>query len=186
MIEVAEGTLDAHPRLDLATMFPADAVQGHFDGEVAQQVSPRTNWRVAIMPDGEPVGFVTPGHNHYNPMIGYLAVLPSHRGQGSYRRPPQRGGARTGLQRCRARAGGHRPDQHPDGCSVRTRRLVDVRARHHDGQVRFRIRLPLTARHDRRRVRDRSQVRGHRYCRCRRLTRCPWWCSHRSGSRRAD
>lgn len=63
-------------------MSPAEAARDHFDGELARQVSPRANWRVATTPAGEVVGFVTPGCNHYNPVIGYLAVLPAHRGQG--------------------------------------------------------------------------------------------------------
>ena len=28
---------------------------------------------------------MTPGHNHYHPVIGYLAVLPEHRGRGYIR-----------------------------------------------------------------------------------------------------
>lgn len=82
MTEVVEGTLDAHTRQDLRTMSPAEAARDHFDGDLARQLSPRANWRVATTPDGEVVGFVTPGRNHYNPVIGYLAVLPAHRGRG--------------------------------------------------------------------------------------------------------
>lgn len=82
MTDVVEGTLDAHTRQDLQTMGPAEAARDHFEGELALQVSPRRNWRVATTLDGEVVGFVTPGHNHYNPVIGYLAVLPAHRGRG--------------------------------------------------------------------------------------------------------
>jgi RimJ/RimL family protein N-acetyltransferase len=37
---------------------------------------------VATQPDGEPVGFVMPARNPYNPIIAYLAVLPAHRGRG--------------------------------------------------------------------------------------------------------
>jgi RimJ/RimL family protein N-acetyltransferase len=44
--------------------------------------SPRQWWRIATLPGGEPVGFVTPARNDYNPVIGYLGVLPAHRGQG--------------------------------------------------------------------------------------------------------
>ena len=37
---------------------------------------------IATLPDGEPVGFVIPAHNGYNPVIAYLAVVPAHRGRG--------------------------------------------------------------------------------------------------------
>lgn len=76
------GTLDAHSRQDLTSMSASQAAAAHFEGELAQQVSPQEWWRVATIADGRPVGFVTPGRNHYNPVIGYLAVLPEHRGNG--------------------------------------------------------------------------------------------------------
>ena len=44
--------------------------------------SPRDWWRVAMLPDSEPVGFVIPARNDYNPIIAYLGVLPQHRGRG--------------------------------------------------------------------------------------------------------
>ncbi len=82
MTEVIPGSLDAHTRLDLESMSAAEAARQHFDGEIAEQVSPRSNWRIAMDHDDDVVGFVTPGHNHYHPVIGYVAVLPRHRGQG--------------------------------------------------------------------------------------------------------
>jgi hypothetical protein len=82
MTEAMDGTLDAHSRRDLTLMSAQDAARDHFEGELAQQISPRSWWRVATTPDGEPIGFVLPGRNHYNPVIGYLAVLPRHRGNG--------------------------------------------------------------------------------------------------------
>ena len=82
MTAVVPGSLDAHTVLDLKTMTPREAATKHFYGELAQQISPRDNWRVATNHTGDTVGFVTPGHNHYHPVIGYLAVLPEHRGKG--------------------------------------------------------------------------------------------------------
>ena len=82
MTSVVPGSLDAHTVLDLKTMTPREAASRHFSGELAQQISSRDNWRVAIDHTGASVGFVTPGHNHYHPVIGYLAVLPEHRGNG--------------------------------------------------------------------------------------------------------
>lgn len=82
MTRVLEGTLDAHSRANLARMSPRQEAEEHFEGELARYVSPRDWWRIATLPDGTPVGFVTPGRNHYNPVIGYIAVLPEHRGNG--------------------------------------------------------------------------------------------------------
>ena len=82
MTAVVPGSLDAHTVLDLQTMTPGEAAHEHFSGELAQQISTRDNWRVATDHSGASVGFVTPGHNHYHPVIGYLAVLPEHRGNG--------------------------------------------------------------------------------------------------------
>jgi len=39
-------------------------------------------WRIATSPQGEPVGFVVPSATPYARNVGYLGVLPSHRGRG--------------------------------------------------------------------------------------------------------
>ncbi len=82
MTAVVPGSLDAHTVLDLKTMTPREAAHNHFSGELAQQISTRDHWRVATDHTGATVGLVTPGHNHYHPVIGYIAVLPEHRGNG--------------------------------------------------------------------------------------------------------
>ncbi|WP_406635608.1 GNAT family N-acetyltransferase [Amycolatopsis sp. WGS_07] len=82
MTRVLEGTLDAHSRDDLTRMSAREAAIRHYEDELAHYRSPRDWWRVATLPDGTPVGFVTPARNDYNPIIGYLAVLPEHRGNG--------------------------------------------------------------------------------------------------------
>lgn len=82
MTLVLDGTLDAHGRDDLTRMSAREAAVRHYEGELAQYRSPRDWWRIATLPDGDPVGFVTPARNDYNPVIGYLAVLPEHRGNG--------------------------------------------------------------------------------------------------------
>jgi RimJ/RimL family protein N-acetyltransferase len=82
MTLVLDGTLDAHSRDALTRMSPERAAREHFQGELARYHSPRDWWRIATLPDGEPVGFVTPARNDYNPIIGYLAVLPAYRGRG--------------------------------------------------------------------------------------------------------
>lgn len=82
MTRVLAGTLDAHSVEDLRRGSPREVALAHFEGEMGRYVSPRDWWRVAALADGTPVGFVTPGRNHYSPVIGYLAVLPEHRGRG--------------------------------------------------------------------------------------------------------
>ncbi|KAA6211471.1 GNAT family N-acetyltransferase [Streptomyces filamentosus] len=84
MTPVMEGTLDAHGRAGLAGgLTPREAAERHYDEEFPHHRSPRAWWRVAELPDtGEPVGFVVPARNAYNPIIAYLGVLPAHRGRG--------------------------------------------------------------------------------------------------------
>jgi RimJ/RimL family protein N-acetyltransferase len=77
-----DGTLDAHHRADMIRMSPRDTAVQHYEGELALYRSPREWWRIATLPGGEPVGFVLPARNPYNPIIAYLAVLPAHRGNG--------------------------------------------------------------------------------------------------------
>lgn len=82
MVSVLDGTLDAHGRDDLTRMSPHQAASHHYEDELARYTSPRDWWRVATLPGGEPVGFVIPAYNAYNPIIAYIAVLPEHRGNG--------------------------------------------------------------------------------------------------------
>jgi len=82
MTLVLDGTLDAHGRDELTRMTPGQAAQEQYHGELERYASPREWWRVATLPDGEPIGFVIPAHNGYNPIIAYLGVVPAHRGQG--------------------------------------------------------------------------------------------------------
>ncbi|WP_067179803.1 GNAT family N-acetyltransferase [Microtetraspora niveoalba] len=82
MTLVLEGTLDAHSHADLATMTPAQAAAAQYDDEMARYRSPREWWRTATTPDGDPVGFVIPARNDYNPIIAYIGVLPAYRGRG--------------------------------------------------------------------------------------------------------
>ncbi|MFJ8540883.1 GNAT family N-acetyltransferase [Streptomyces sp. NPDC093586] len=82
MTSVLDGTLDAHGRDDLTRMSAREAARKHYEGELARYTTPRDWWRIATLPHGEPVGFVLPAHNGYNPVIAYIAVLPAHRGNG--------------------------------------------------------------------------------------------------------
>ena len=82
MASALNGTLDAHGRDDLTRMSAREAAVKHYESELARFDSPRGWWRVATRPGGEPVGFVIPARNAYNPIIAYIAVLPAHRGNG--------------------------------------------------------------------------------------------------------
>jgi RimJ/RimL family protein N-acetyltransferase len=82
MTLVLDGTLDAHSRDDLTRMTALQAAQEQFHNELERYASPHEWWRIATLPDGEPVGFVIPAHNGYNPIIAYLGVAPAHRGHG--------------------------------------------------------------------------------------------------------
>jgi ribosomal protein S18 acetylase RimI-like enzyme len=82
MTAVLDGTLDAHSRADLRQMSAREAAVRQYEDEFAEYSSPRDWWRIATLPEGDPVGFVIPAHNDYNPIVAYLAVLPQHRGRG--------------------------------------------------------------------------------------------------------
>ncbi|GAA4574155.1 GNAT family N-acetyltransferase [Planotetraspora kaengkrachanensis] len=82
MTRTLDGTLDAHSRDDLTRVPAREAAQRHHDDELARYTSPKDWWRIATLPSGEPVGFVVPARNDYNPIIAYIGVLPGHRGNG--------------------------------------------------------------------------------------------------------
>ncbi|MEE1931008.1 GNAT family N-acetyltransferase [Streptomyces sp. TRM 70351] len=82
LTSVLEGTLDAHGRDDLTRMTAREAAVGQWEEEFRNYTTPREWWRVATLPGGEPVGFVLPARNAYNPIIAYIGVLPGHRGNG--------------------------------------------------------------------------------------------------------
>ncbi|WP_017584847.1 GNAT family N-acetyltransferase [Nocardiopsis ganjiahuensis] len=82
MVRVLDGTLDAHSLAGLTRLTARQEAERMFEDELARYTSPRDWWRIATLPDGTPVGFATPARNEYNPVIGYLAVLPEHRGNG--------------------------------------------------------------------------------------------------------
>lgn len=82
MTLVLDGTLDAHSRDDLTRMTPSQVAQEQYHDELERYASPHEWWQIAALPDGEPVGFVIPAHNGYNPIIAYLGVAPAHRGHG--------------------------------------------------------------------------------------------------------
>ncbi|GIE86173.1 GNAT family N-acetyltransferase [Actinoplanes regularis] len=82
MALVLDGTLDAYSRDELTRMTPRAAAEYQYREELESYRSPHDWWRIATLPGGEPVGFVIPAHNGYNPIIAYIGVLPAHRGHG--------------------------------------------------------------------------------------------------------
>lgn len=82
MTAVLDGTLDAHSRADLSHMSAREAAVGQYNDEFAGYSDTRDWWRIATLPDGDPVGFVIPARNDYGAIIAYIAVLPAHRGHG--------------------------------------------------------------------------------------------------------
>ena len=82
MTLVLDGTLDAHSRDELTRLSARSAAEAQYRDELERYASPHGWWRVATLPDGEPVGFVIPAHNGYNPIIAYVGVVPAHRGHG--------------------------------------------------------------------------------------------------------
>ncbi|MFE1885309.1 GNAT family N-acetyltransferase [Streptomyces diastatochromogenes] len=74
-------TLDAHARRAIE--------QGGVDQAAQEELdifhwfpSPREWWQLARTPGGEPVGIHIPARNSNGPCIGFIGVLPEHRGHG--------------------------------------------------------------------------------------------------------
>jgi RimJ/RimL family protein N-acetyltransferase len=79
--EAARGSLDVETRRALETV--DELAQARDDFEFyAGCPGDRDWWRVALGGDGVPVGFIVPSATPYHRNVGYLGVLPSHRGQG--------------------------------------------------------------------------------------------------------
>jgi RimJ/RimL family protein N-acetyltransferase len=77
---VHQGSLDAHARRVIAES-GLDAAAAE-DLEILRLMpSPREWWRLATA-DGDVVGLTVPSRNYTDPVIGYVAVLPEHRGHG--------------------------------------------------------------------------------------------------------
>ncbi|MBD3923785.1 GNAT family N-acetyltransferase [Nocardioides cavernae] len=79
--EAARGSLDVGTRQALEST--DELSQAKEDLEFYESCpGERDWWRVATDRDGVPVGFIVPSATPYHRNVGYLAVLPSHRGQG--------------------------------------------------------------------------------------------------------
>lgn len=78
---VAEGSLDVDTRHALATMDPVDQARQDVEGYKSMP-GDRAWWRLVHSPDGRLIGLALPSANHGGPVVGYLGVVPEHRGQG--------------------------------------------------------------------------------------------------------
>ncbi|GIG70833.1 GNAT family N-acetyltransferase [Phytomonospora endophytica] len=75
------GTLDAYTGDDTRRI-GATATAEQEVGDLLKYPRGRDWWRLAHDADGSPVGAIFPAHTPTTPVIGYLAVLPGHRGKG--------------------------------------------------------------------------------------------------------
>ncbi len=78
---VVNGSLDAHERQQVSK-HGVDAAARDALAFFTWMPSPRDWWRLAHDKDGRTVGLVVPGRNFSGPIIGYVGVLPGHRGHG--------------------------------------------------------------------------------------------------------
>jgi RimJ/RimL family protein N-acetyltransferase len=78
---IHQGSLDAHARRTIATSGLDAAAREDLD-ILRWMPSPRDWWRLAFTPSGDLAGLTVPCRNYRNPTIGYIAVVPEHRGHG--------------------------------------------------------------------------------------------------------
>ncbi|MEV4018111.1 GNAT family N-acetyltransferase [Nonomuraea angiospora] len=78
---VAVGTLDFHTRQALATMDPLEQAREDVRDNRSMP-GDRSWWRLAYDKSGDLVGVALPSANNGGPVVGYLGVVPEHRGHG--------------------------------------------------------------------------------------------------------
>ncbi|NEB03637.1 GNAT family N-acetyltransferase [Streptomyces sp. SID13726] len=74
-------TLDAHTLKDIEEGGLDRAAQSELDF-FHWCPSPREWWQIAHTPQGDPVGIHIPAHNPSGPCVGFIGVVPEHRGHG--------------------------------------------------------------------------------------------------------
>jgi RimJ/RimL family protein N-acetyltransferase len=77
---VSEGTLDHDIREESERRGPQKAAREFFEEEQDLEYDPGW-WELAYGPEGELVGLVMPARNPTSPVIGYIGVVPEHRGK---------------------------------------------------------------------------------------------------------
>jgi RimJ/RimL family protein N-acetyltransferase len=78
---IHHGSLDAHARRTIARSGLDAAAQEELD-YLRWKPGPRDWWRLAYTPAGELAGLSVPSRNYGDPVIGYIGVVPEHRGHG--------------------------------------------------------------------------------------------------------
>lgn len=79
---VSEGSLDAATARDIARLGPEAAAREEVELYQTMLVGDRNWWRLAYDAEGKLIGFAIPSANNGGPVVGYLGVLPEHRGNG--------------------------------------------------------------------------------------------------------
>lgn len=79
---VLAGTLDAASREEAGRIGAEAQARGDVAFYRGTMLGERSWWRIAETPDGEVVGFGLPSRNPAFAVVGYLGVLPGHRGRG--------------------------------------------------------------------------------------------------------
>ena len=80
--QVLAKTLDAASRKEAEQIGAQAQAHGDVGFYRDTMLGDRSWWRIARTPDGEVVGFGLPSRNVAFPVVGYLGVLPEHRGHG--------------------------------------------------------------------------------------------------------
>jgi RimJ/RimL family protein N-acetyltransferase len=79
---VLAGTLDLTSRAQAEAMGPQAQARQDVKFYREHLLGDRSWWRIAWTPDGQMAGFGIPSRNTERPVVGYLGVLPEHRGRG--------------------------------------------------------------------------------------------------------
>ena len=79
---VLAGTLDATSRRQAQSIGPVAQARADVGFYRDRMLGARSWWRIAQAPTGEVAGFGVPSRNTEYPVVGYLGVLPEHRGHG--------------------------------------------------------------------------------------------------------
>lgn len=79
--QINTGSLDAHVRRSIATSGLEASAQEQLDF-LRWMPSPREWWRLAYTPAGDLAGMAIACAHYSDPVVGYIGVVPAHRGQG--------------------------------------------------------------------------------------------------------